>query len=250
MQHGLSFFVLLLSVTICTPLFRDFVSRLRGKSKRSTTTVVKPTTSASPTQYSTSRGDTVGTHLLTLTPLLLVFLSAEECNASPLNPQMISIRGPFFQGWLFRTVDHTQNVSAILIVGSFSPSRSGRYNEHYVFCGVYSNHHSLSLHCESFPAPETVTITGNLPQYLGDVANLTWFAQDVGYFHLCNDEGRLRFNLPGLDLQMNITSRKRWNDKHPSTGPEGWLGYTSLLPCHYMVRYCIDLIYHRTQPHH
>ena len=100
-------------------------------------------------------------------PTLLFLLSSSSStpvSASPLNPQSISLSGPFFQGWLLRTVDHRVNTSFILIIGSFarnsnqdknkvSTHHSDRdndgignnrdhstqrheYDEHYIFCGL------------------------------------------------------------------------------------------------------------------
>jgi hypothetical protein len=53
-------------------------------------------------------------------PFLFLFAFSEKSAASPLNPQSISLTGPFFQGWLLRTVDHSKGVSIIFIIGSFS----------------------------------------------------------------------------------------------------------------------------------
>ena len=43
--------------------------------------------------------------------LLFLFAFADKASASPLNPQALAISGPFFQGWLLRTVDHSRNGS-------------------------------------------------------------------------------------------------------------------------------------------
>ena len=51
--------------------------------------------------------------------LLLFIFSTSTCdvaNASPLNKQLISVRGPFFQGWLLRMIDHSKLTSFIFII--------------------------------------------------------------------------------------------------------------------------------------
>ena len=42
--------------------------------------------------------------LLTIPPILLMIFGTSSAKMSPFDPQAISVRGPFFQGWLFRTV--------------------------------------------------------------------------------------------------------------------------------------------------
>ena len=57
-----------------------------------------------------------------LIPILILFLNKAAAEASPLNKQVVPLSGPFFQGWLLRSVDHQKGVSIIFIVGSFSRS--------------------------------------------------------------------------------------------------------------------------------
>ena len=167
-------------------------------------------------------------------PLLLVLLHPEICEASPLNPQVVSIRGPFFQGWLFRTVDHQQSLSAIVIVGSFSSKGSEQYDEHYICCGIHSPV-SGHLHFELFPAPQAVTIVGDPPSSHHHHANITWTAEGVGFFHLEGDQGHLKLAMEDLAIEMRFRHRRRWDERSDRAGPEGWLAYTPLLPCHYAV---------------
>ena len=167
-------------------------------------------------------------------PLLLVLLHPESCEASPLNPQAVRVRGPFFQGWLFRTVDHLLNVSAIVIVGSFSSEGSEQYDEHYICCGVNSPT-SGHLHFEVFPPPHTVQIAGDLPSSYASLANITWTAEGIGYFHLDGDQGHLKLAVEDLHIKMKFRRRRGWAEANDRAGPEGWLAYTPLLPCHYSV---------------
>ena len=57
-----------------------------------------------------------------LIPFLILFYNKDAAEASPLNKQVVPLSGPFFQGWLIRSIDHRKGVSVIFIVGSFSRS--------------------------------------------------------------------------------------------------------------------------------
>lgn len=70
-------------------------------------------------------------------PFLFIFFAhLSNANASPLNPQCVHVRSPFFQGWLVRGVDHKHRSSFISIIGSFSEANTNNYTQHYVFCGI------------------------------------------------------------------------------------------------------------------
>jgi hypothetical protein len=182
---------------------------------------------------------------IVIPPLLLFLLSVSSCDASVLNSQPIAIRGPFFQGWLLRTVDHRNSRSFIVIVGSFSSKGSKRFDEHYVFCGVSTKDEGI-VNYEAFPEPNTVTITGSSPSLPSILANfrpsfkqntnITWTAENIGYFKLTNEECSADFKLGGSHIKFSTINRMPWSRSNIySAGPEGWLGYTSLLPCHYFV---------------
>lgn len=164
-------------------------------------------------------------------PLVLALLGAQSSHASALNPHAVALRGPFFQGWLLRTVDHARNASVMLIVGSFTCSDR---RQHYVFCGAHSaSHGPRPLHFECFPPPETVTISGGSPH--GESLNLTWAVRGAGRMVLGDDAADVRFAFPHFAISLRARSRRAWAPGNPRAGPEGWLGRTSLLPCRYHV---------------
>lgn len=50
------------------------------------------------------------------------------------------------------------------------------------------------------------------------------------------DTGRLSFQLPELSIAASFRNRQPWSEERPnSSGPEGWLQRTGLLPLHYFV---------------
>lgn len=50
------------------------------------------------------------------------------------------------------------------------------------------------------------------------------------------DTGRLSFQLPELSVAASFRNREPWSEERPnSSGPEGWLQRTGLLPLHYFV---------------
>lgn len=197
--------------------------------------------------------------------IFLLSFMVGPASASPLNVQSIKIRGPFFQGWLVRNVDHVQNCSFILIVGSFSRKNSGSYDEHYVFCCVSTDQYTRSV--EQFPLPSTVSIK-KVGVGIDDrsAINIHWNAKGLGCFTFTENEcsGCFNFDSKYFNIKFNATSRIRWKQSgdrkiteyntsiskamNPEgsirhgvrssdrgDGPEGWLGYTPLLPCHYFV---------------
>ena len=208
-----------------------------------------PSAAAALIESPAGRGD-LRVHRVIIPPVVFLLLSccgALPSDASPLNPQPLArISFPFFQGWLLRTTDHDTDTSFIFIVGSFKAPKSEKFMEHYVFCAA--SHRGRSLcHAEAFPHPDTVVITGSVPSrpsllLLSNSApafplNITWRAKGLGSFCLTDEVCSLDFCLPQVHVRLRTTSpSKPWLSKGPAlSGPEGWLGYTSLLPCHYFV---------------
>ena len=105
---------------------------------------------------------------------------------SPLNHQPISIEGPYFQGWLLRTVDHNKNISIIAIIGSFSSPGSAKYTEHYIFVG--GNVGEQHFQHTAFPSPDGVVIgcgvgsSTSASQVASPALNISWSSRDNGYF--------------------------------------------------------------------
>jgi len=130
----------------------------------------------------------------------------------------------------------------MFIVGSFSSSACGEFTEHYVFCAA-NQRGKLLFHEEHFPHPASVRITGDLPARRALLSsaqsqpptNVTWAAAGLGSFTL--EEGRFSadFKLGAVGLKLQGGGRRPWSGKDSLDGPEGWLGYTTLLPCHYFV---------------
>jgi hypothetical protein len=182
-----------------------------------------------------------------ISPILLVLFSVSKCEASALNPQNIAITGPFFQGWLTRTIDHINLRSFIVIIGSFSSKGSKNYDEHYIFCGIETEDQG-TLQYEAFPSPESVVITGsppntpfpipNMKSPLYQNLNITWSANGIGKFNFSEEECSADFKLGGAHIKFSSKNRIPWSESHThSAGPEGWLAYLPrfLLPCHYFV---------------
>jgi hypothetical protein len=182
-----------------------------------------------------------------LPPLFIFLLSISQCVASPLNKQRIEINGPFFQGWLLRTIDHEKNASFIFIVGSFSFSGKSNYDQHYVFCAY--NSIDFKIEEEIFPNKDDVSIIGSQPTHAfssNKPLNITWTAKDHGKFVFTENscEANFKFN-SNFKIKFSAINRIPWSSKQSKNlktsklvnvdGPEGWLGYTTLLPCHYFI---------------
>jgi len=152
--------------------------------------------------------------------------------ASPLNVQRIAPRGPFFQGWLVRAIDHGARRSVVLIVASFSRAGSAAYGEHYVFCAVADGDATRAFH--AFPAPSTVTMSS--PAGRGAL-DLRWDAGATARLDftdaLCLVDCAFG---DALAVSMRVTERLPWREEGAlSRGPEGWLGRTPLLPSRYFI---------------
>jgi hypothetical protein len=187
-------------------------------------------------------------------PLLSLILLSSKASFeySPLNLQRISIRGPFFQGWLIRTVDHTQQLSCITIIGSFSKIDSNCYDEHYIYSAI--NYQNVTYSREYFPSPSTVTIQSAT---ITDSLNIHFQIDNFGYFHFNQTDCIINFQFDDhYQIHLHAHNRLAWNHHHhhhhhqqqqqmkkiqkkqfsfKSAGPEGWLAYTNLLPCHYFI---------------
>jgi hypothetical protein len=96
---------------------------------------------------------------------------------------------------------------------------------------------------ELFPDPSLVTITGSKPSSPSllqqnptsrDI-NITWSALGYGKFQFNNKYCSADFRFSNLHMKFNTTNRLPWLKNNENAGPEGWLGYTTLLPCHYYV---------------
>jgi hypothetical protein len=157
---------------------------------------------------------------------------AGRWQASPLNPQPIAIRGPFFQGWLIRTIDHARERSVMLIVASFSSHRSATYTEHYVFCAV--TEHDTTRTFTAFPEAGSVAVSAPGESKGLDVR---WTARGLGEFHFTDSLCVADFAFgDALSVSLRVENRRPWGDDGLSgSGPEGWLGNTNLLPSRYFI---------------
>ena len=146
-------------------------------------------------------------------------------------------------------------VSAIVIIGSFSAIATKQYTEHYIFSAVSTT--EGVHHYEAFPEPEDVCIQSGESDL-----NMTWTSSKHGYFSIDNNICQLDFRLNSGTYSDNNNSssntssdasarreaksachitfrsinRLPWSYDDPLTaGPEGWLGKSMLLPCHYYI---------------
>jgi hypothetical protein len=164
--------------------------------------------------------------------------------ASPLNLQRIAARGPFFQGWLVRAIDHAARRSLVLIVASFSREGSAAFDEHYVFCAVADGDATRTF--KGFPAPSRVTAS---PPGERGALDLRWHAErDASSARLASQDVTARLDFTdslcladcafddALSVSMRVTERLPWREEGAlSLGPEGWLGRTPLLPSRYFI---------------
>ena len=152
-------------------------------------------------------------------------------------------------------IDHVNQVSAIVIIGSFSAIATKQYTEHYIFTAVSTTTEGVH-HYEAFPEPDDVCIQSGESNL-----NMTWTSSKHGYFSIDNNICQLDFRLNGgtnsdnnnskstnssagtrqenksaCHIAFKSINRLPWSYDDPLTaGPEGWLGKSMLLPCHYYI---------------
>jgi hypothetical protein len=157
--------------------------------------------------------------------------------ASPLNLQRIAARGPFFQGWLVRAIDHAAQRSVMLIVASFSRDGSAVFDEHYVFSAVTDGDTTRTFH--GHPAAPSVRVSPAGERGERGALDLRWRSEMARLDFtdsLCLAECRFG---DSLSVSMRVTERMPWSEETALgarwAGPEGWLGRTPLLPSRYFI---------------
>ena len=96
-----------------------------------------------------------------------------------------------------RTTDHSNNISSILIIGSFSSDNKADYNQHYIFCGI--NVDNLSYHFDALPDSECVSITSSVSSSFQKKMNITWSARGFGHFKFGDNECSANFRFKGCN---------------------------------------------------
>lgn len=166
--------------------------------------------------------------------------------ALPLEPQSRHRkRGQWFEGWFVRLIDHTSGVTIAAIFGSLRLQRSSSgaaaisslpFDEHILVLAWSADSGRQSMRSVQL-AGDAVTLSG--PGTADPTRpHVRWWSTEHGGIEVRGDDAWLDLRLPkGLSLAANVSSpRAPWDRKRPDrAGPEGWLGATGLLPCHYFV---------------
>ena len=162
----------------------------------------------------------------------------------PMEPQPISIRRQWFEGWFFRLVDHSSSSNVAVIFGSLrrpdkEPPSDGPFHEHLLVLAYTERgvQRMSSVLLESGAVQLRGRETADASSSLG--AHALWWSNQHGGMRIDGDTATLDLTMPGrLRLVANVSApRVVWDPHEPDrAGPEGWLRRTSLyLPCHYFV---------------
>lgn len=98
---------------------------------------------------------------------------------------------------------------------------------------------------EAFPSPDTVTINGDQPSVASlfkpiGSCDIVWASKDYGSLSITDDCCKVEFSIQDIKVHSVSKNHVPWKLKDVGNvrtfGPEGWLGYTTLLPCHYYVQ--------------
>ncbi len=180
-----------------------------------------------------------GRHLRTLSSSSL-FATA----LLPMEPRpWIRQRRPWFEGWFFRVVDHATGASAAIIFGSVRLRQRRRprdlqaaFDEHLLVL-AYRDGRGAEVSRSVLLDGHEVALSGGSERGRGP--RVSWWSARHGGMRV-SDVGTVldvRFS-DGVRLVANMSGGARipWSEARPDhDGPEGWLGHTGLLPCHYFV---------------
>lgn len=160
----------------------------------------------------------------------------------PFEPQPLPPwRRQWFEGWFVRLVDHAARVSIALILGSMrlprkEPALHG-FHEHLLVLAYQLEGEHATLHTV-IPGEHAALHGGGaaLPSVRGPPPRFAW-TSPAGLIAGSGDELFADVTVGGARLVANVSApRVPWDPRAPHTaGPEGWLGRTGLLPCHYYV---------------
>ena len=177
---------------------------------------------------------------------------AEKLLASvlPMEPQLVRRRGPWFEGWFLRLVDHDAALTVSIVFGSLrrrhrpSSISADPFDEHLIVLTYNDGRDGSERMSRVLLDGSTVRLTGgnSASSDLGAAPpggpHLSWWSDAHGGMRVDGDAAVVELALPrGVRIVANISaSRVPWDVKRPNeAGPEGWLARTSLLPCHYFV---------------
>ena len=166
----------------------------------------------------------------------------------PFEPQPLGRwRSQWFEGWFFRFIDHAAGVSVAVILGSMrlpgrSASAPGAFDEHLLvlaFRDANGYHRTVHTILGEHDAQLLGGGAGQLPSSMADSPppKWEWRSTSHGFIRGAGDAVELDVNVDAARLIANVSApRVVWSEASPDReGPEGWLGRTGLLPCHYFV---------------
>jgi hypothetical protein len=168
--------------------------------------------------------------------------------ALPFEPQRLAPwRRQWFEGWFVRFIDHATGLSVALILGSMrlpgrSASAAGAFDEHLLvlaFRDASGRHDTQHVILGEHGAWLRGGGAGRLPDELSSSRppRWEWRSATHGFIRGAGDDLFLDVSVGGARLRSNVSGpRVVWDEREPNrAGPEGWLGRTGLLPCHYFV---------------
>jgi hypothetical protein len=192
---------------------------------------------------------------LLLASVFGVLLGGKPAVASPFEPRKappVWWPGTYFEGWFLRLVDHENNSSFCVIIGSMrqpgkpATDASGGYSSHYLGLTYMDTDGKTHTH-NYFPAPETVTITtkhGARSKHIDRVTDpeFTWSAAGIGALTITKAGGSMKFTVPEVSIAAEFSGRRPWSITKPNDdGPEGWLRKTVSILCfreQLLLEYC------------
>ena len=164
----------------------------------------------------------------------------------PMEPRpWVQWRRPWFEGWFFRMTDHASRATIAVIFGSVRRREQRRlpprdqpavFDEHLLVL-AYRDGRGAEVSRSVLLDGNEVVLGGGGEH--GHGPRVSWWSARHGGMRVSDlgTEVDVRFT-GGVRLVANLSGGARvpWSELRPNhDGPEGWLGRTGLLPCHYFV---------------
>jgi len=171
--------------------------------------------------------------------LFVAFVTAIAfANASPFNPHIFPGRGSFFEGWYWRHIDHVNNRSVAVIMGSLG---EGEFTQSWAAM-LYNDNGKVETE-QIFPGNASVGLGPSRILPVSRDPGLVLpadfrYKSQAGFFDVVDDKAELEMQFPSWKFKGQVTGRRvPWSEKKPNgDGPESYLAHLqALLPCHYFV---------------
>jgi hypothetical protein len=129
--------------------------------------------------------------------------------------------GPFFHGWFTRVLDSRQNISVVVICGEYCEDGIPR---------------QTYMHASVNGGPDAYMSSSAVDNSSACTSENKHYRNSLGFVVVEDNCTKINLSNDKFELRLTTSGRVPWTtDTGTIGGPEGWLGYSGLLPCRYSV---------------